>query len=146
MRSRAVQKKVRNKVKSASHRWRRPGGRLTLSPPPGCLGNLGPPLHQPANKAALPLVGSPCNPSKPQRLTMSDLPTMISYSRLYTHEPHLVRLPRSAAWRRMSPELFQGAQTQPSCHRLRPTKNAGIIRGNLQGGSEVAAKRSSNAR
>ncbi|KAJ8432492.1 hypothetical protein Cgig2_003569 [Carnegiea gigantea] len=121
-------------------------GRLTLNVLPGHLRSLGPPLHQSADKVVLPLVGSPCNPSKPQRLTTSDLPTMISYSRPYTCQPHLVRLPRSAVWCKMSPELFQGAQTQPPRPRLRPTKSTGIIHGNLREGGEAGAKCSSNAR
>ncbi|KAJ8433849.1 hypothetical protein Cgig2_032060 [Carnegiea gigantea] len=122
------------------------GGRPTLNLPLGHLGSLGPPLHRPANKAMLPLVGSSCNLSKPQRLTTSNLPTMISYSWPYTREPRLARLSRSAAWPGMSPKLFQGAQTQPSHPRLRPTKSAGIIRGNLRERDEAGAKRSSNAR
>ncbi|KAJ8423405.1 LOW QUALITY PROTEIN: hypothetical protein Cgig2_030572 [Carnegiea gigantea] len=83
-----------------------PGGRPTLNLPPGHLGSLGPLLHQPVDKAVLTFVCSPCNLPKPQRLTTSDLPTMISYSWPYTREPRLARLPHSAAWRRMSPELF----------------------------------------
>ncbi|KAJ8430802.1 LOW QUALITY PROTEIN: hypothetical protein Cgig2_005209 [Carnegiea gigantea] len=125
---------------------RGPGGWPTLNLPPGHLGSLGPPLHQPANKVVLPLVGSPCNPSKPQRLTTSDLPTMISYSQSYTREPRVARLPRSTAWRRMSPELFQEAPTQSPWPRLRPTKSAGIIRENLPKGGKAGAERSSNAR
>ncbi|KAJ8433447.1 hypothetical protein Cgig2_017407 [Carnegiea gigantea] len=123
-----------------------PGCWPTLNLPPGHPRSLKPALHQPADKAAPPLVRSPCNPSKPQRLTTSDLPTTISCSQSYTSEPRLARLPCSAAWHRMSPKLSQGAQTQPSCFRLRPTKSTGIMRGNLREEGKAGAKRSSNAR